>query len=200
MQGKYKYTEEQLHKGIREQDNQIIRFLYRQYLPAIRLLVYKMEGSGEDAKDVFQEGLIILMDMFSDSDFCPECSVKTLLYSICKYQWENKRRRLWREVPFKSPDHEELIEPDFPERGDLRLYEKLYWATFNFLPDTCRKVLLLFWRGYSNREISRVLNRSEGYIRKRKSLCTTKFIEMVKNNKEYHLLTRSTLEMTLEKS
>lgn len=199
VQGKNSYTEEQLHKGIRNQDNQVIRYLYKQYRPAIRLLVYRMGGNWDDAKDVFQDSLIILMKMFTELDYRPRCTVKTLLYSICKYQWSKKRRSKARETHYKSSDHEEVMQPDFPEQEDIRLYEKLYWATFNFLPETCRKVLLLFWSGYSYLEMGKVLNRSEGYLRKRKSLCTGKFVEMVKSSKEYHLLTNSTIELNSKK-
>lgn len=184
------YSEEQLLRGIRNHDNQILKYVYKEYRPAIRLLVYRMGGNWADAKDVFQDGVVELLKIVADPAFIPKSSVKTLLYAICKNLWRNNLRRRNKELPFEIPVHKDLTEPEFPEYNDIELYESLFWTTFKFLPETCRKVLLLFWREYTHHEISRLLNRSEGYVRKRKSMCTRKFIEMDKTHKDYVLLTR----------
>lgn len=194
------YTDKQLLKGLKKHDSKVLRFIYREYRPIIRLLVYKKGGSTADAKDIFQDGMLELIQMIDEPGFKLKSSMKTMIYAICRNQWSKRVRRLRREVPLVVSDHERPADAGFPDHMDIHLYERLFWTTFKDLPETCRKVLLLHWKDHNYKEISKLLNISESYVRKRKSLCTNRFVDMVKQHKEYSLLTKSTTELESEKN
>lgn len=193
------FTDKQLLKGLREHDTKVLRFIYREYRSIIRLLVYNKGGSTVDTKDIFLDGMIELMQMKEKPGFKLRSSMKTMIYAICRNQWSKRVRRLPREVPLVLSEHETPADAEFPGHMDIHLYERLFWTTFKDLPETCRKVLLLHWKNYNYKEISKLLNISESYVRKRKSLCTNRFVDMVKKHKEYDLLTKSTTEIEAEK-
>lgn len=188
MPGSKHYSEVQLLSGLKNRDNQVLTFIYREYRPTIRLLVYKMGGNTHDAKDVFQDAIIDLIKLVGKRTYKPDCKIKTMLYTMSKKIWSKKKRHLKREEPFCLAIHDEARELPFPEAGDLKLCEDLFWSTFNDLPETCKKVLLLKWHEHNTREISDILNISEEYINKRKSQCTKTFVSRVKGHKDYSLL------------
>ena len=84
--------------------------------------------------------------------------------------------------------HGRMDEPAFEEAHDLGLYEKLFWGNFKLLPKTCREVLSLHLKSYKNSEIARLLNLTEAYVRKRKSVCTRQMIKAIQKTSEYHKL------------
>ena len=147
-----------------------------------------MGGSRDDAQDLFQEAIIELMKKARDPLFRPVYSIKTLLCAIGKNKWKNRLRTMNREVSYRPEQHDPVTEPLFPENHDLGLYEKLFWGTFSRLPKSCREILLLHFRKLRNSEIAGLLGRTEGYIRKRKSDCTRKMTEQIKQTGEYQRL------------
>lgn len=182
------YTEEQLLRGIKDRNSEVVEYVNREYRPVIRLLIHRMGGSVADAKDIFQDGIIELIRMSEDSSFQLTSSIKTLLYAVCKNRWKYRSRMNHRIVSLNADQHDVVEEPGFEEMNDTGLYEKLFWGTFNKLPKTCREVLILHFRNHQNSEIARLLNLSEGYVRKRKSVCTRKMIDTIKRTGEYHRL------------
>lgn len=167
--------------------------MYREYRPSIRLLVFKIGDNTADAKDVFQDAIIDLIELVGKPTYKPECKIKTMLYVLSKNRWSKVLRKQKRVEPFWLAIHDEGQELPFPEAGDLKLCEDLFWSTFNTLPETCRKVLMLKWREYNTREISKMLNIDVDYINKRKSQCTKTFVSKVKSHKDYALLADSSL-------
>ncbi|MFH0759857.1 MAG: sigma factor, partial [Bacteroidota bacterium] len=100
------YTEKQLLEGIRSRDGDVTAFLSREYMPSIRLLIYRLGGSTEDAKDMFQDAVFHLIRMSDDPTFELTSSIKTLLYSICRNRWMYKSRMNHRMVPFNPSKHD----------------------------------------------------------------------------------------------
>ena len=182
------YTEEELLRGIRRRDKCILEYMNREYRPFFRLLIHHMGGSRDDAQDLFQEAIIVLMKKSRDPLFRPSYSIRTLLCAIGKNKWKNKLRTLKREVPYLAELHDPVTEPLFPEQQDMSLYEQLFWGTFSRLPRSCKEILLLSFRNFRNQEIATMLKRTEGYIRKRKSDCTRKMKEEIRQSGEYRKL------------
>ena len=54
------YPENELLDGIRNHDSGVLEFVYQKYFPMIESFVLHNQGSSEQAKDVFQEAMIIV--------------------------------------------------------------------------------------------------------------------------------------------
>ena len=53
-------------------------------------LIINNNGSEDDAKDIYQEGIIILHDKIKSGDFELTSKLKTFLYSVCRRLWLKK--------------------------------------------------------------------------------------------------------------
>ncbi len=67
--------------------------IYRHY-PKIRQLVVMANGSEEDAKDLFQEGVIIFYQKAQLPDFRLTAAVGTFIYSVCRNLWLKRYRNV----------------------------------------------------------------------------------------------------------
>jgi RNA polymerase sigma factor (sigma-70 family) len=65
-------------------------FLYKQYFRQTERLVFLNSGSSDDAKDIFQESVLVLYEKLQNENFGLTCSIKTYLYSVSKNLWLKK--------------------------------------------------------------------------------------------------------------
>lgn len=63
--------------------------LYKNY-PQVEKLILSKGGSKEDAKDVFQEALIIFYEKVMNTDFKLTSAIGTYLYSVCRFLWKDE--------------------------------------------------------------------------------------------------------------
>lgn len=63
------------------------------HLPQVERMVRKSGGTRADAKDLFQDALIVLIGKAQDPGFSLSCSVGTYLYAICRNKWQEELRR-----------------------------------------------------------------------------------------------------------
>lgn len=61
--------------------------LYRRYFPMVLHLVVNNSGSEDDAKDIYQETLIVLYEKVSADSLELNCQLKTYLYSVSRRLW-----------------------------------------------------------------------------------------------------------------
>ena len=80
-------------KGILKGDNHLIREIYELYSKPILHLIQSNSGNEEDAKDVFQEGLMLVYQKAQQPDFQLTSSFFTYFYAICRFIWMNRLRK-----------------------------------------------------------------------------------------------------------
>ena len=82
--------EEGLLKGLAEGDKRAIEIIYKDHFNTIQALIINNNGSADDAKDIFQEALIVLYEKVRSGSFELNCQIKTYLYSVSKRLWLKK--------------------------------------------------------------------------------------------------------------
>jgi DNA-directed RNA polymerase specialized sigma24 family protein len=70
--------------GILNDSKEILNRLYSTYFPMILQLVLNNNGNEDDAKDVFQESIIVLYNKVKSGNFELNSKLKTFLYSVCR--------------------------------------------------------------------------------------------------------------------
>ncbi len=169
------YSDEAIQEGLRLRSDYIINFIYKEYFPLIRFLVTENGGSGEDAEDVFQDGIIIIYNKISLNQLKLTSSFKTYMYSVCRNLWLqklNKRKAIFD----KLTDVEEYIDlpKDMLQEASLEEAElhRIIQIHFLSLADDCQKLLRLFTKNIPLREIASMLGyKTEKYAKTRKYLC-----------------------------
>lgn len=79
--------EQELIKGLAVNDKSAIEAIYTANYGIIQSLILNNNGTEDDAKDIFQEALIVLYEKAKSGGFELNCQVKTYLYSVSKRLW-----------------------------------------------------------------------------------------------------------------
>lgn len=64
--------------------------VYQDHFPIILNYILKNSGNEEDAKDTFQEAVIVLYDKIIEGEFQLTSRLQTYLYSVCRFIWLKK--------------------------------------------------------------------------------------------------------------
>ena len=176
-----------LRSGEKNQQNQAFRLLYRYYFGLIENLVLNNKGVRDDAKDIFQEGLIVLFKNVKNQEFRLQSTIKTYLYSICRNLWLMQLRKTKREVVLEEKhDHISVEENQFKV---LEMTEKkrILLHLLKGLNDSCREILMMFYfRKMKMEEIRTLLNlKNEQVAKNKKSRCMKNIRSKVRESEAY---------------
>ena len=81
---KIKFTEIEILEGISTNNDNMIRYIYTNFFPGIKSMVYSFHTLFLDAEDVFQEGLTRAVINVREQKFNGTSSFYTYLTSICR--------------------------------------------------------------------------------------------------------------------
>jgi RNA polymerase sigma factor (sigma-70 family) len=81
-----------LIEQLKSEDNASFKLLYKFYFPSIASFVKQNMGNQEDAEDIFQEAVLVLLQKVRQTDFILTSSLKTYLYAIAKNLWLKRLR------------------------------------------------------------------------------------------------------------
>lgn len=182
------YSVDEIIAGIRSRDNSVLQFVYKEYYPTVHHFITTNNGNADDAKDIFQECIIVIFRKLKDEDhFFLNSSFKTFIYSIARHLWLKHLRTLKYEGQ-KVNDHHKYIElkeePFKIENEELRM--SLYQKYYRQLPEDCQKILSLTAHDVSQKDIASQLGfSSENYIKKRKHYCKEFLITKIKEDPLY---------------
>jgi RNA polymerase sigma factor (sigma-70 family) len=179
------YSDSEIIECLRNRQSYVVRYLSDRYLPMIRLMVIQMGGNSEDAKDIFQEGLMIMLEKIDNKEFALTCKFKTFLYCVCENLWKQVIVKRQAAANYFSRREENDDNNDFTEHIDNRLYEEIFHRVFETLDPAGKKILKLYWEEMSPQEIADKLGYTYGYVRKKKCEAQNELIMKVKNHPDY---------------
>lgn len=107
---KINISDQDILKGIIEDNDMVIRYIYKQFFPGIKALVRSFRHLHLDADDVFQEGLTRAIINIKAGKFRGKSTFYTYLNSICYHVCLKDLKSSQSEYPLMDniPDHELL--------------------------------------------------------------------------------------------
>ena len=93
--------------ALRRRDEAAFRHLYTQYYPMVEWIVLRNQGTKDDAADVFQETLLVLIRNLDSDDWQLTASLKTYLYAVSHKRW---MKRLYQKSRYELVQQETLNE------------------------------------------------------------------------------------------
>lgn len=183
-----KYNDQEIIIGLKSGESFAVNYLAKEYLPMIRYFISKNNGSEEDAKDIFQDALFILIDKISSNDFNLQVTLSTYLFAICKNLWLMVLDRQKAAKNYEKRRSLDFLENDFSERGDTAFYERIFRQCFDTMDDVSQKILKMYWMEITPTEIAEKLGYSYGYVRKKKSECMKELKNRIMNHPDYREL------------
>ena len=163
-----------------EKSGSVFLKLYDFY-PKVEKMIYQHGGTRDDAKDVYQEALMVLHRKAKDEAFSLSAAAETYLYSVSRFLWMDELRKRGK-LPTVRKD-EELDQACEQEVGEYLIKEekfKLAEKAIALLGEKCRQVLQLFYvEEKSMQEIAALLGyNSENTAKTQKYKC----LESAKQN------------------
>lgn len=169
------YSDSAIIQGLKLNSDYIIKHVYKEFYPTIKYLIKKNTGNEEDAEDIFQESLLVILKNVQKDEFFLTCSFLTYLYSISRNLWMQRLK-----TKRRGMDNFELIEKiiNIPESATFEMAEaeqlrySIYREHFNAMEKDCQRILMLALEKYSSKEIADTMGYgSENYAKTKKYNC-----------------------------
>jgi RNA polymerase sigma factor (sigma-70 family) len=112
-------NESGLLNGLATNDKRAVETIYKENYNMIQSLIINNNGSAEDAKDIFQEAMIVLYEKVRSGSFELNCQIKTYLYSVSKRLW---LKRLQQSARYDLAGDD--LEPTIPVDEEIEDHEK----------------------------------------------------------------------------
>ena len=87
-------NEKALLQGLARSDKKAIETIYRENYNMIQSLIINNSGSADDARDVFQEAMIVLYERVRSGSFELNCLIKTYVYSVSRRLWLKRLQQM----------------------------------------------------------------------------------------------------------
>jgi RNA polymerase sigma factor (sigma-70 family) len=139
-------TEQKLLEGLACNDRKAIETIYKQHYNMVQALILSNSGYPDDARDIFQETMIVLYQKVKSGSFELNCQLKTYLYSVS--------RRLWlKRLSQSQKTHAEVeeLQETVPVEDELERHEQrnndfqVMEQSLNSLGEPCRSLLKAYY-------------------------------------------------------
>jgi RNA polymerase sigma factor (sigma-70 family) len=131
-------SETEIFDRIKGGDEKALEFLYKKYYRMMTKLVITNSGTEEEARDVYQEALIVFWQKCVSGNLVMTSKISTYIYSICQNLW---RKELDRKKRLSSEEKDTAVSMD----TDTAERERIIARCIDQLGDTCKKVLMLYY-------------------------------------------------------
>lgn len=178
--------EQDYFKALIQGEEKGLRKLYEAFLPRIGHFITTHGGTKEDARDIFQDALMIIFQKAQEGKLELTSSFYTLLYGISRKLWRNKLRKKGnKEVTFPKEETLSTFE-DLEERMIQEEKGKIFWTAFRKLGEDCQKVMTYFFEKRKMEEITKLMGFSSvSYSKKRKFQCKEQLIKLTKSDERF---------------
>jgi RNA polymerase sigma factor (sigma-70 family) len=116
---KQEINEQALLQGLARNETKAVETIYRENYNTIQALIINNNGSTDDAKDIFQEAMIVLYEKVRSGTFELNCQIKTYVYSVSRRLWLKRLQQLNR---YSAPV--ENLESLVPVEDEIEAHEQ----------------------------------------------------------------------------
>lgn len=144
-------TDDELLAGLANGSDDALTQLYRRYFPMVLHFVTTNSGSEDDARDIYQEALVVLYEKVRCGSLELHCQLKTYIYSVSRRLWlkqlNHRSRFMVRDV--ENPAHDKLavseIDDDLLDHEERDRQFDLMADSLGRLGEPCRTLLEDFY-------------------------------------------------------
>lgn len=185
---------EKILDGIVENNYFVIQYVYEKFFAIVRDYILKHGGNEEDSRDIFQDGIMVIYEQRKNRGLKLTSDFSTYLYAVCRNVWlkqmRDNQKIVYNEMETLSLEIEKKdLKNHFREIDEISIKEsrmRLYQKYFNKMSEECKKLLKMMAEGLSVKQIQFNFNyKSEGFAYKKRSICRSRLIKMIKQDKNY---------------
>ncbi len=140
-------TDEELLTGLAAGSDDALTHLYRRFFPMVLHFVTSNSGSEDDAKDIYQDVLIVIYEKVRSGSLELHCQLKTYMYSVGRRLWlkqlAQRSRFILRDVetPVSDEFALEQINDDLIDHEERDRQFDLMADSLDRLGEPCRTLL-----------------------------------------------------------
>jgi len=139
-----KQPDQETLNGLKMMDNRSYEILYTFYYPSVKNFICKNNGSEDDAKDIFQETILVLLTKVPKEDFDLRSSLKTYIFAISSNLWLKRLRDTSKIVKTELNMYEKyLTDYEEAEEKEVEAYQNKIKRALNIFKKVSHKCKML---------------------------------------------------------
>ena len=139
-------NEKALLQGLARSDKKAIENIYRENYNMVQSLIINNSGSADDAKDIFQEAMIVLYEKVRSGTFELNCLIKTYVYSVSRRLWLKRLQQMNRYTPAVENLQDTVpVEEDVEENERINSEFQAMERAISSLGEPCKSLLEAYY-------------------------------------------------------
>lgn len=148
-------TDNEIIAGIFRGESEALEILYKIHFPTVTRLILNNGGDIDDAKDIFQEAVIILYNKVREGSFELNSRLKTYLYSVSRNIWLKKLTKKGTYSNIDDFEEKISVEDDVEFHKERDKQFVMMESALEKLGEPCKTIIKDFYiRNLSMQEIS----------------------------------------------
>ncbi|MFN6375516.1 MAG: RNA polymerase sigma factor [Chitinophagia bacterium] len=133
-------------RAIGNNEKAAIESVYKENYGLIQHFVVSNNGSEDDARDIFQEAMMVLYEKAKNPEFELTCQIRTYLYSVSRRLWLKKLQQLRRlESQVENFDKVVPVEDDLEDHEKLNQQYQVMRAAMGKIGEPCKSLIEAFY-------------------------------------------------------
>ncbi|WP_428330874.1 RNA polymerase sigma factor [Mucilaginibacter sp.] len=174
-----------LYQMLLNNDEAAYSMIYKAHYAIIKQYILKNNGSEDDVKDLFQEGIIALWDNIQSEKYAHtnDSMLHGYFRTICKYKWMEIIRNRSKTVIIQADENLDLQSDELVLNSMIKREEiQAFTDVFAGLSDKCRQILSLFYYDKKTmKQISVITGYEISSMRNEKYKCIEKLRQLYFN-------------------
>lgn len=138
--------EKALLKGLALNDRKSVETIYKLFYNMVQTLIINNNGSADDARDIFQETVIVLYEKAKSGSFELNCQLKTYVYSVSRRLWLKKLQQQQKYIPNITGLEETVpVEEEVDTHNQLNTEFQMMEKALLHLGEPCRSLIEAFY-------------------------------------------------------
>jgi len=139
-------NEKDLLQGLARSERKAIETIYRENYNMIQSLIINNSGSSDDAKDIFQEAMIVLYEKVRSGSFELNCLIKTYVYSVSRRLWLKRLQQMNHYAPaLESMQDTVPVEDEIEENDRINNEFQAMDTAISSLGEPCKSLLEAYY-------------------------------------------------------
>ena len=143
-----------LLEGLAASDKKAVETIYQENFNMVQSLIINNNGSSDDAKDIFQEAMIVLYEKVRTGTFELNCQIKTFVYSVSRRLWLKRLQQQNRySAPGDSMETVVAVDDDLEEHEQKDAEFEMMEKALSNIGEPCKSLLEAYYLQKQNMQV-----------------------------------------------
>lgn len=146
--------EKALLEGLAASDKKAVETIYQENFNMVQSLIINNNGSSDDAKDIFQEAIIVLYEKVRSGAFELNCQIKTFVYSVSRRLWLKRLQQQNRySAPGDSMETVVAVDEDLEDHEQRNAEFEMMEKALSNIGEPCKSLLEAYYLQKQNMQV-----------------------------------------------